>query len=77
MQIDVIFINKLPLFTVPASKHGWSRIYGATFLKRQNIWIFPAFPPFLTNVLHDFPKVNKSCTFSEEATAWIEQVETQ
>lgn len=72
MEIQITSINNTPVFVVPTTDRRWQRVYGATLDKGNNRWLFPAYEPFLSNVLHDFPKVHPNVTFSPEATTWYE-----
>ena len=76
MEIEIITINNTPVFSSPDVSPHWSRVYGATFDKNNQRWLFPAFPPFIDNVLHDIENVYKDLVLNEKAQKWIEEVGT-
>ena len=76
MEIDTVFVNKIPLFRVQRSDAEWFRVYGATYDKKTRCWFFPAYPPFLEKVLHDIEVVHKEGTFTAKAAEWIAGVGT-
>lgn len=43
-----------PVFIIAGNLDILSRIFGGTYLKDHNAWMYPAYPPFLENVLNDF-----------------------
>lgn len=43
-----------PVFIIAGNLDILSRIFGGTYLKDRNAWMYPAYPPFLENVLNDF-----------------------
>jgi len=71
-----VTINKTPVFSVQGLDPHWSRVYGATFDKQGVRWLFPAFPPFINNVLQDFSKVHADIPLSGEAALWVEKIGT-
>jgi len=77
MEIEFAKINGTPVLTVAGTWSQGSRVYGATLQKKQNRWVFPAFPPFVQNVLHDLPKVYKHATLTDEVTNWLKSQKTQ
>lgn len=58
MRIELDDVHGTPVFLIQDSSSRWSRVFGATFDKKNARWLFPAFPPFIENVLHDFEKVH-------------------
>lgn len=77
MKIELATINSTPVFITYHSSSQFERICGATHDKRGGRWLFPAFPPFIENVLHDLVKVYKDLSFSEEAQQWISSMKTR
>lgn len=71
MEINFELMRKTPVFSVPDTYNFWSRVFGATRDIKGKRWFFPAFPPFLDRVLHDFDVVNHSDTFSLEAQNYL------
>lgn len=43
-----------PVFIIAGNLDILSRIYGGTYLKQHNAWMYPAYPPFLEKVKSDF-----------------------
>lgn len=43
-----------PVFIIAGNLDILSRIFGGTYLRDLNAWMYPAYPPFLENVLNDF-----------------------
>jgi SNF2 family DNA or RNA helicase len=43
-----------PVFIVKDEDPVLSRIFGGTYLKNYNAWMYPAYPPFIEKVLNDF-----------------------
>lgn len=76
MEIELRTIGNTPVFSIESSLPHWSRVYGATFIKKEQCWLFPAFPPFLKNVLHDIEKVHKDVSLSPKALQWTKSIKT-
>jgi SNF2 family DNA or RNA helicase len=76
MEIDFKIISTIPVLVLTSSETFWSRVYGARQDLKQNRWFFPAYPPFLDNVLHDLEKVNDTCTFTQVAKNWLVEQKT-
>lgn len=76
MKIEFITVNNTPVFCITQLQDDPQipRIYGATYDKQNNRWLFPAFPPFIHNVLYDFDKVYSSVDFSIDAQRHIENL---
>lgn len=70
MQIQMAYSNDTPIFVAPGNLPSWARVYGATYDKPRNRWVFPAYEPFLSNVLHDLPKVHPDVSFDDAAEKW-------
>lgn len=76
MEIELVAVNSTPVFAVQGTDPHWSRVYGATFDKKGMRWLFPAFPPFINNVLQDFANVHADIPLNKEASTWVEKVGT-
>jgi len=76
MEIQFAKHYQTPVFAVHSRSEIWNRVYGATLDRLNNRWLFPAFPPFFKNVLHDLPLVHKGFTFSDEAQTWLNDLGT-
>lgn len=54
-------LHGTPIFVIPRPEHVHSqevkRILGATYDKASGVWLFPAYYPFIFDVLHDFDVV--------------------
>ncbi len=70
MEIELDTIINTPVFSVHSTSPHWSRVYGAIYIKKEQRWIFPAFAPFIENVLQDMQKVYKDVTLNKEAEEW-------
>lgn len=77
MKIDFDNILNVPVLTAPKNGMPWKRVYGATFNRKKNIWMFPAYNPFLLYVLHDFACVCPQFEFTEQAQHWIDNIPTK
>jgi len=79
MKIGLDFINHTPVFQMndpTCFDSRWSRVYGATEDIKNERYLFPAFPPFIENVLHDLTKVHKSITLTENAQNWVNSLKS-
>jgi SNF2 family DNA or RNA helicase len=76
MEIQITKHLNTPVFSVSSRSEIWKRVYGATEDKLNNRYLFPAFPPFMENVLHDLPLVYKGFTFSKDAQTWLNEIGT-
>jgi len=74
MEIELTRIRNTPVFSVLGSDPHWSRVYGATYDKQFARWLFPAFPPFIDNVLQDLSNVHADVPLSTEATQWVKEL---
>jgi SNF2 family DNA or RNA helicase len=74
MEIELTRINNTPVFSVQGNDSHWTRVYGATFDKHTTRWLFPAFPPFIDNVLQDFSNVHPDVPLSAEAKQWVKEL---
>jgi SNF2 family DNA or RNA helicase len=43
-----------PVFIVKANNADLSRVFGGTYLKQYDAWMYPAYPPLVRNVQNDF-----------------------
>lgn len=75
MEIKLVIINNSPVFSIPDASPFGSRIYGATHDKKGQRWLFPAFPPFLDNVLQDLEKVYPDMEFEDKAKTHIDSLD--
>lgn len=81
MKASFAHINKSPAFVVEGNHPNLSRIFGGTYIKKSNVWVYPAYPPFLDNVLADFstlqvPLDDSARAHCESITPFHELVET-
>ncbi len=76
MEIQITKHLQTPVFVVHSRSEIWKRVYGATLDRLNNRWLFPAFPPFLENVLHDLPFVHNGFTLSKDAQTWVNDINT-
>lgn len=67
MGIDLVTVNAAPVFQVKDLNPNNARIYGAVFDKANSRYLFPAFPPFVSNVVNDLRAIRNDLSFSEEA----------
>jgi len=75
-EIALSHIAHTPVFTVNSTSPVWKRAFGATFYAPKAQWLFPAYEPFLSNVLHDLPKVHPEVSLSADARAWVDSYPT-
>lgn len=73
MEVQITTINYTPMFVITNNDSIWCRVYGATFDRRGNRWLFPAYAPFLSYVLYDIPKVCPDATFHPDARRWCDE----
>lgn len=76
MEIDITTIRNIPVFTVQDNGIPWKRVYGATKNRKDQIWMFPAYPPFLSYVLNDLNVICPDLIFTTEAKAWCASAAT-
>lgn len=70
MEIKVKFtkIGSTPAFCVPGRPDdSWSRVFNSQYHTPSRLWIFPAYPPFLENIISDIKKIDKNALSEEEA----------
>ena len=69
-------LNGTPVFAIPAGMlrgDDMKRIFGATFLAEKGVWLFPAFAPFIEDVLHDLEIIVPGVEFDSGALAQIDK----
>jgi len=77
MEIELVFIHQTPVFVMQDPSwfdSRWSRVFGATPDYKNEHYLFPAFPPFIENVLHDLEKVHKGFSLSPAAQKWVDEL---
>lgn len=74
LKIGVYHVRGVPVFIAPVQiGENAMRVFGATLVKEQAVWLFPAFRPFMDDVLHDFAIALPDAKFSEAALEHIEK----
>jgi SNF2 family DNA or RNA helicase len=76
MEIELSHMGSTPVFRVTDMDPNNARIYGAVYDKDKGQFLFPAFPPFITNTIHDLKAIRKDLEFSEEAQKYIAELKT-
>lgn len=72
MKLEFKSDNDTPVFFIDDSAtSSASRVFGATFFKKENRWYFPAFPPFHETVLRDIRNVYPGIELSAAAESSI------
>lgn len=66
--------NGTPVFTLPATRLEYSRLFGATLDSARQLWLYPAFYPLASRVLADLRTVAPGVQLSEKAQAWADRV---
>lgn len=64
-----------PVFLLPSVGHELRRIFGATYMEDQGVWLFPAFRPYHKDVLHDFSIVLPNLKFSENCQRHLDEID--
>lgn len=64
-----------PVFLLPSVGQELRRIFGATYIEDQGVWLFPAFRPYYKDVLHDFSIVLPNVKFSENCQKHLDALE--
>lgn len=77
MEIGLAYVHKTPVLTAADRTANGSRVRGATMDGSKSFWRFPAFPPFIQDVLHDLEVVYKDYTLTPDAQAWLESLKTE
>ena len=70
-------IRGTPIFFLPQRGKHLKSVFGATFIREQLMWVFPAFHPFLSDVVRDLQIVEPDIEFTPEAEQHIIDCETQ
>ena len=61
-----------PAFALPSLGQFLKRVLGALFLEKKGIWLFPAYYPFVEDVVHDLKVVVPNIEFNDKAQTQIE-----
>lgn len=69
MKATFALSSGTPVFIVSANTDALSRVFGGTYLKQYNAWMFPAYPPFLDRVRSDFNALD--ITYDEKAHEYL------
>jgi SNF2 family DNA or RNA helicase len=69
-------IENTPTLVINDSHDKWSRVYGATKDLDNNRWLFPGYPPFINNVLHDLNMISSDLSFSPDMEIWLDNLKT-
>lgn len=72
-KIGVFSLNGVPVFVTSGTEVAARRVYGATFMPERFVWIFPAFRPFLEDVLYDFKVAMSDVPLTEKAEEHIQK----
>jgi SNF2 family DNA or RNA helicase len=74
VRCALTFLHGTPVFIVPQIGAEGKRIFGATHMEQDGVWLFPAYFPYLDDVLHDFDIVLPNLKFSDQANAHIKKM---
>lgn len=72
MEATFVLSARTPAFIITGNLDILSRIYGGTYLKQYNAWMYPAYPPFLEKVKNDFAALGVQ--YSDEARAYLSKI---
>lgn len=73
MRCGLTFLNRTPVFVLPQQAgQEAKRIFGATHVVQEGVWLFPAYYPYIEDVLHDFEIVYPEMEFSDNAQKQID-----
>lgn len=72
-QIGVFRLKGAPVFVTTGQLVESNRIFGATFMDEKCVWLFPAFNPFMEDVLSDIEVVFPEVPLTDAAQAHIEE----
>jgi len=64
-------VQGTPILFLPKQGKHLKSIYGATYFRKQMMWVFPAFYPFHQYVVHDLKIVEPDIEFTPEAEAHL------
>lgn len=64
-----------PAFALPSLGQFLKRVLGAVFVAQKGIWLFPAYHPFVEDVVHDLKIVVPNIQFDDKAQEHIKAVE--
>lgn len=73
---DITDIRGTPIFAVVALGQKWKRVFGATFLQKQGMWLFPAFYPYCADVVRDLQIVEPDIQFTGHAQKHIQDCDS-
>lgn len=80
LPLKITQLNGTPVFVVPGLDHRLSKVFGATKLKGDPLWYYPAFYPCANIVLRDFQALELPLQLSpkaEEAIAYFNSCRTR
>lgn len=66
--------NNTPIFTLPASRLEFSRLFGATLDQGRQLWQYPAFYPLADRVIRDLRTVAPDVPLSPKAQQWADRL---
>lgn len=76
MEIGFTTINSSPVFEIRDRHPNNERIYGAVYSKKDVRYLYPAFHPFINNVLTDLSALRKDLALSASAQAYVDSLLT-
>jgi len=59
--------GKLPVFAIASNSKDTGRVLGATFMRKKGVWLAPAYPPYVTDVVSDIKIVHEHIHFDAKA----------
>lgn len=65
-------VNGTPVLVIPPLGKKLEKVYGATFVKQNLMWLAPAFHPFGADVLHDLEIIAPEMIIPDEVRAFID-----
>lgn len=71
VKCGLTVVNGTPVFVLPQIGPEAKRIFGATYAREEGVWLFPAYFPYIEDVLHDFDIVLPNLELSEKAQQHI------
>lgn len=63
--LEKILVNNTPAFTIAGLNPIYTRVHAGIVDKKNNRWLFPAYPPFGPLVIEDLRKVDPSLQYAE------------
>ncbi len=73
VECVIAHVHGTPVFVLPSIGEELRRIFGATYIEKDGVWLFPAYHPFRADVLYDFKIVIPNMRFSEKCLEFLEQ----